>query len=93
MSHKSNLNYVQTCLRLQGMRYITILSIDLMQHRQYQMSKHAIKHENLLLSSFKNRIKAQAIMWQSEGDESSWLSINHPLYTYSNRAIMLRSDG
>ena len=57
------------------------------------MSKHAIKHENLLLSSFKNRIKAQAIMWQSEGDESSWLSINHPLYTYSNRAIMLRSDG
>ena len=51
-----------------------------------------IKHENLGPTAFKSRMKSYILKVQSEGDEIHWISTNPPLYTFTNRDIVLRSD-
>ena len=51
-----------------------------------------IKHENLGLKAFKSRMKAYILEIQSEGDDIHWTNTNSPLYTFTNREIVLRSD-
>ena len=51
-----------------------------------------IKHERLFLNGFKNRIKNIILKIQSFGDEVSWEPQNHPLYTLSNRSMVLHNN-
>ena len=57
-----------------------------------QNNKITIKHENLGVTAFKSRMKAHILKIQSEGDEIHWTNSNSPLYTFSNREVVLRSD-
>ena len=55
-------------------------------------SPKIIKHENLYLDAFKNRLKYIILDMQSSGDESFWEPENQPLYTFTKRKIVLRND-
>ena len=55
-------------------------------------SKATIKHENLGLTAFKSRMKAYILKIQSDGDGIYWSNTNSPLYTFTNRETVLRSD-
>ena len=57
-----------------------------------QNSKKRIKHENLSLTAFKSRMKSYILKIQSEGDEIHWVNTNSPLYTFTNREVVLRCD-
>ena len=52
----------------------------------------SIKHENLFLNGFKNRMKLLILELQSEGSEMHWEPNNFLLYNFTNRELVLRSD-
>ena len=51
-----------------------------------------MKHENLFLNGFKNRMKLFILELQSGGSEIHWEPNNFLLYNISNRNVVLRSD-
>ena len=55
-------------------------------------SPRIIKHEKLYLDPFKNRLKYMILDIQSSGSEGFWEPENQPLYTFTNRKIVLRND-
>ena len=55
-------------------------------------SSKSIKHENLFLDGFKNRIKLFILKLQSEGNDIHWEPKNFQLYNITNRNLVLRSD-
>ena len=57
-----------------------------------QNNKITIKHENLGVTAFKSRMKSYILKIQSEGDEIHWVNTNSPLYTFTNREVVLRCD-
>ena len=55
-------------------------------------STKIINHEKLYLDPFKNRLKYMILDIQSSGNETFWEPENQPLYTFTNRKIVLRND-
>ena len=52
----------------------------------------SIRHENLFLDGFKNRIKLFILKLQSDGNDIHWEPKNFQLYNITNRDLVLRSD-
>ena len=52
----------------------------------------SIRHENIGLNGFKNRMKSLIVLLQSRGDEHLWDLDNYPLYTITSRDMALQSD-
>ena len=67
--------------------YILILEI-----LRLDKIRKPIKHENLFLDGFKNRIKLFILNLQSEGNDIHWEPNNFQLYNFTNRDLVLRSD-
>ena len=63
-----------------------------MEARLAKNKSKSIKHENLFLNGFKNRMKTLILDLQSEGSEMHWEPNNFLLYNFSNRDLVLRSD-
>ena len=63
-----------------------------MEVRLAKNKSKSIKHENLFLNGFKNRIKTLILDLQSGGSEMHWEPNNFLLYNFSNRELVLRSD-
>ena len=55
-------------------------------------SSKPLKHENLFLNGFKNRIKLFILKLQSEGNDIHWEHKNFQLYNIVSTNLVLRSD-
>ena len=51
-----------------------------------------IKHQNLPLNGYKNRLKNFVLELQVAGDETNWELDNQPLYTFSRKNMVLRNN-
>ena len=54
--------------------------------------KNPIRHENICLNGFKKRMKNVVLNLQSGGEDHHWEPDNYPLYTMTNRDVVLRGD-
>ena len=55
-------------------------------------SSKSLKHENLFLNGFRNRLKLFILKLQSEGSDIHWEPENFQLYNIASRNLVLRSD-